>query len=521
MNLTLRRSIALALATGIIVPTSALATNGYFSYGWGTKSKAMAGVATALPQDTLVSATNPAGMAVLGHQLDVGVSFFNPSDRGYKANNDYATTIYPGTSAVVPAGGFVTPGTYTSDGDWFLIPSFGYNYVIDEKMTIGVSVFGNGGMNTNYKQRAVWENFALAPNQRVLNSPLGQLPQFDPTNGFAPITDPGTVYQPLTPNPAGPWGVIPAPPGATPCGSPGASPQFCTANANPNGYLTATTPTGVNLEQLFIEVPFTYKLNERNSIGIAPVFAAQNFEAKGMQPFRAGSLYADKVTNNGKDWSYGWGLHVGWMGQVSDQLTLGLAYRTRTWMGEFDKYKGLFAEGGDFDIPPMLSVGLAYKATPSLTVAFDYQRIFYGDVKALSNSNNVDITPCFGSGPKPSYCLGGDHGLGFGWDDMDIFKLGVVWDYSDKLSFRGGVSHASDFIGNGETLFNILAPATIKWHFTLGASYRATEKDEFSLSFAYMPEEEYKGTNANITGSQSGSIYMQQKEIEISWSHRF
>jgi long-chain fatty acid transport protein len=33
-----------------------------FSYGFGTTAKGMAGVATALPQDTLVAATNPAGM---------------------------------------------------------------------------------------------------------------------------------------------------------------------------------------------------------------------------------------------------------------------------------------------------------------------------------------------------------------------------------------------------------------------------------------------------------------------------
>ncbi len=60
----LRKVHAGLVLFGAVCSTSALATNGYFSHGWGTKSKAMAGVAAALPQDTLVSATNPAGMGV-------------------------------------------------------------------------------------------------------------------------------------------------------------------------------------------------------------------------------------------------------------------------------------------------------------------------------------------------------------------------------------------------------------------------------------------------------------------------
>jgi len=437
MHRSIRKIAILAI---FLFSGSALATNGYFSHGWGTKSKAMAGVAAALPQDTLVSATNPAGMGFVGTSLDLGVAFFSPSDRGDKANDDFAGPPQP----------YVEPGKYTSNLDWFLIPSFGYNRVLDDKMTIGLSVFGNGGMNTKYTERPVWEHFA-----------------------------------------------------------------------NPNGPFAATTPTGVNLEQLFVELPFTYKVNEGNALGIAPVFAVQSFEAKGLEPFMQMSVTPDGVTNNGKDWSYGAGLHLGWVGEVSDRFTLGASYRTKMWMSEFDDYSGLFAEGGDFDIPPMLALGVSYKATPGLVLAFDFQRIFYGDIDALSNSNNTDISGCFGPGVKGDTCLGGDNGLGFGWDSMNVYKLGLLWDYDPKWSFRGGVSYADEFAPGGEGLFNVLAPATIKWHFTLGATYRFNPSNEFNLSFAYMPNEEIDGQNENITGAQTGSIFMEQKEIEVGWTYRF
>jgi long-chain fatty acid transport protein len=497
MKPTLKWPLTAAVIACASVPTLAVATNGYFSHGWGTKSKAMAGVATALPQDTLVTATNPAGMAFVGNSFDVALAFFNPSSRGYKANNDFAVDPNSG----FPTGPFIAPGEYDSEGDWFLIPSFGFNYEIDPRSTIGISVFGNGGMNTDYRDRPVWENFAGAPNQLAIGpgmtpppgtiaSPNGFL--FTETNPPMPVTDPN----------------VPPPPNGN--------------NINPGGFLTATTSTGVNLEQLFIEIPYTMKLGDgKQSVGIAPVFAIQSIEIKGLQPFRAASLYPDKVTNNGTDWSYGFGVHLGWYGELTEQLALGMSYRTKMWMSDFDDYKGLFADGGEFDIPAMFNFGVAFKARPDLTLAFDYQRIFYDEVSSISNSNDKDLTPCFTENPKPAFCLGGKDGLGFGWESMDVFKLGARYDYNEKLSLLGGVSYNSEFSSGRQALFNILAPATIRWHLTLGAAYRATEQDELTLAFSYMPEEELSGTSPSITQTQSGSIYMEQMDIQIGWNRRF
>ena len=496
MNHYLQRAIAIGVISGMTIPTAALASNGYFAFGWGTPSKAMGGVAAALPQDTLVTATNPAGMGFIDTSLDIGVAFFSPSPRGYGAYDNYSRN-----EMGFPTTGFVTPGRYDSDSDWFLVPSIGYNHVLNDQMTIGISIFGNGGMNTNYKERPVWENFAGAPNQLAIApgmtspypdtiaAPNGFLFSMGPDGRPVPVTDPNQA------------------PGAM--------------NVNPNGVFTATTPTGVNLEQLFVEIPFTYKINQQHSLGIAPVFAAQSFEAKGMEPFRQMSLYPDAVSNNGKDWSYGYGLHLGWVGEINDQLTLGASYRTKLWMTDFDDYKGLFADEGNFDIPAMLNLGVAFKVQPNITLAFDWQRIFYNEINSVGNSNNVNVMPCM-MGMKTDNCLGGKNGLGFGWDDMDIFKLGARWDYDERFSFMAGAAYASDFAPDTEGLFNVMAPATIQWTFTLGATYRHSKSDSFNLSFAYMPEAALDdGSNANITGTQTGSLYMEQKDIEISWNHRF
>lgn len=111
---------------------SAFATNGYFSHGYGQSAKGMGGAGIAYPQDTLAAATNPAGMVHLGNRMDIGLEIFAP-DRGFT----YGAGSVDGNGS----------GAMES---WFPLPEFGYNRMINNNLSFGVSVFGNGGMNTTY-----------------------------------------------------------------------------------------------------------------------------------------------------------------------------------------------------------------------------------------------------------------------------------------------------------------------------------------------------------------------------------
>lgn len=112
--------------------TSAYATNGYFAHGYGMSAKGMGGAGIAYPQDTLAAATNPAGMVHLGNRMDIGLEIFAP-DRGF---------TYAGGSPDGNGSGAME--------SWFPIPEFGYNRMINNDLSVGISVFGNGGMNTTY-----------------------------------------------------------------------------------------------------------------------------------------------------------------------------------------------------------------------------------------------------------------------------------------------------------------------------------------------------------------------------------
>lgn len=121
----------------IVLCNSAFATAGSLDYGYGAISKSMAGSGVADPEDSFAPAVNPAGIAYLDHQADIGVAVFSPR-RGYDA-----------TSTNQPFQ--VAPGTHWSNSNYFVVPSLGYTMPFaNQRAAFGISLYGNGGMNTNY-----------------------------------------------------------------------------------------------------------------------------------------------------------------------------------------------------------------------------------------------------------------------------------------------------------------------------------------------------------------------------------
>jgi long-chain fatty acid transport protein len=275
----------------------------------------------------------------------------------------------------------------------------------------------------------------------------------------------------------------------------------------------ASSPTGIDLKQMFIGISYSRQLNEEHSIGIEPIVAIQAFSADGLEPFRMFSIHPDKVTNNGTDYSYGAGLRLGWLWRVDENWKIGASYQTKLWMTDFDDYKGLFADEGNFDIPPNLDMGFSYQFAPDWTFAFGYQRIWYSQVNAIGNRADLVFMP-------GEVLLGTKDGLGFGWDNVNVYKFGLQWEYDPKLTLRAGYSYATDAFEGSQALFNVLAPAVVKHHITGGLGWKLDTDSEINVSLMYAPKETVEGTNPN-TGPQTGDVFMDQWEIEIGWAKRF
>ena len=123
------------LASTLLLATPMLATDGYFATGYGIKQQGQGGAGVAFPQDSLAAATNPAGMVLVGDRFDFGVTLFRPI-----RSATITGSAFPGVDGAYDA----------SRKKNFFIPELGYNHLINPKLSLGVSIFGNGGMDTAY-----------------------------------------------------------------------------------------------------------------------------------------------------------------------------------------------------------------------------------------------------------------------------------------------------------------------------------------------------------------------------------
>ncbi len=439
------------------LPILANATNGYFTHGTGLINRSLAGAGVALPQDAMAGATNPAGMAFVGNRFDIAAVLFRP-DRGYSA----------GSSLANGNGGAFTVGPDSEDsGDaTFFIPSFGINYMLTERDAIGLSVYGNGGLNTSYD---------------------GGTASFDPTGGVVGATFPGTF-----------------------------------------GAGTA----GVDLIQLFFNFSYAHKFSEKFSVGISPIFTIQSFRSNGLDAFggftktfaeSGATVMPTNLSGNGQEYTYGGGVQIGVLAKdVAGSADFGISYRSKIWMDEFDDYSDLFAEDGDFDVPPTLWAGFAVDLTDKLTLVADYQKIWYEEVDSISNDiQNLFACPTAGlGGTDVESCLGGNNGGGFGWDDIDIFKIGLQWQTHSDVTMRFGYSHSDNPIDDDQALFNILAPGVVEDHITIGATIKTNGMGEINLEAMHALHNSVKGSNP-FDPTQEIRIQMDQFEVGIGWSKEF
>ncbi len=314
MSLLLRLAV-LFITCLLPISNSAFAGGGYFSLGYGHIAKQTSGAVTAVANDVYAGASNPGKLTTVGNQFEVGVEFFNPHRKVKR------------TGATGPESAFNFSSN--SRNSFFAIPGFAYSKQLSNTVTVGVTAYANGGLNSEYTN----------------------------TTGIASTN-----------------------------GNSGA------CGTQPGNFFIGCGAAGFDLSQLIIAPTIAWKVAPSHSIGISPLFAVQRFESFGLQGFAGLSKYPTKFTNNGYDIAFGAGVRVGWYGEITPWLSLGAAYSSKVYMQEFDEYKGLFSEGS-FDVPANYSIGAAVRPNEKWMIALDIQRIDFSEVKALGNSVLNSLAP--------------------------------------------------------------------------------------------------------------------------------
>ncbi|MCW5593459.1 MAG: outer membrane protein transport protein [Burkholderiales bacterium] len=417
------------LAGAVALPFAAFATDGYFSDGYGIKSKGMGGVSIATASDSMGGANNPASMFFVGNRVDAGLDLFSPHRYAKREGSMQGMIDF----------------AVDSDSTLFAIPEFGYNTRYNKDVTLGVTVYGNGGMNTDYE------------GGQINCSPLGGPSSANGLCGFGRL--------------------------------------------------------GVDLMQLIVAPTIAWQFSPNHAIGVSPLLAYQRFRIQGVQLFAMLSQAPENVTNLGYSNATGFGVKIGYMGKVGP-VNVGAIYGSKVNMGKFDEYKGLFAEGGAFDMPEHYGFGVSFKPAGNWMVGVDYKRINYSEIASVGN-------PSTNQAP-----LGADNGPGFGWQDVDVWKFGAEYQATPELLLRAGYSKSDNPILARDVTFNILAPGVVKDHYTLGFTYAIDKSSEISGSFVHAKKNSVTGASlfnglapAPVMGSETISMY--QNSLGIAWGKRW
>ncbi|MCC7373391.1 MAG: outer membrane protein transport protein [Verrucomicrobiales bacterium] len=413
----------LLMAAGM---ASARGTDGYFSDGYGIKSKGRAGISLTSTEDAFGGANNPATLGRVGERLDLGIDWFRPSRSAER------------TGPAVPLNGSVD-----SDRPDFFIPEIAYARPVGEHVSIGLSLYGNGGMNTEY--------------------PAGQLNLGPAGTGLNLLAGPGEL--------------------------------------------------GVSLQQLLIAPTVAWRISENHTVGLAPIIGYQQFEAYGLAAFSPLSKDPSALTDRGLDDAWGAGVRIGYLWNITPRFAAGASYSSPVFMEKFDEYRGLFADDGAFDIPQNFGVGLSYELVEGLRASVEYKWIDYASVRAVGN-------PSDSAGR-----LGETSGPGFGWNSVNVYKLGLDWKVSDHWTLRAGYSYNDNPIEARDVTFNILAPAVVRHHAAAGVTY-GFGRQEVTVAFVHAFHESLSGESRFVglglapAGTQE-TIAMDQTSLALAYSFKF
>jgi long-chain fatty acid transport protein len=157
-SLHTRTFVVGALLATTVAP--ALAAEGTFLIGYGTRQKSLGGADTADSRDAMSQSVNPAGIAGMGRVWQFGGSLILP-ERGYSAYGQPH---------------FVAPGDARSGRAVFPVPHSASVYPLDADSSIGMSSYANGGINTAY-------SIGYAKSPIVANGPGGLTALVSPSRG--------------------------------------------------------------------------------------------------------------------------------------------------------------------------------------------------------------------------------------------------------------------------------------------------------------------------------------------------
>lgn len=215
---------------------------------------------------------------------------------------------------------------------------------------------------------------------------------------------------------------------------------------------------------------------------------------------------------------FGLGLGLGLLYDLNDKLTLGLNYKSKQQFdpmefqlgfGDISNGPGAEAPAGtyklDLDFPQQAAIGIAFDASPKLTLS--------ADVKWIEWSDTMGKLAVEGPG-------GMSVAMDPGWDDQTIYALGVAYALNDSIDLRAGYNYAQSPFGEEVVSSNLILPAIVETHYAAGMDVALNNHWELAFHYMLVPEKRLvaPATDANMPGAE---ISLKEHSFGANIGYRF
>ena len=221
------------------------------------------------------------------------------------------------------------------------------------------------------------------------------------------------------------------------------------------------------------------------------------------------------------------GFNLGLQYQISEETTLGVAYRSEVDIGVEGKADftvpasaALLVAGGRF-VDTGLTADITLPASLSVSVAHQLDKVtLLADITWTGWSSFDELLVKYDNPDQPDSSTTED------WDDVMRYSVGVDYQYSDEIILRAGIALDESPVPSAERRTPRLPGSDRTW-FSFGASYSVSNEMSVDVGFSHLEmdsapvENEYESSVPALAATLSGEYdaTVDILSVQLNWNY--
>lgn len=217
--------------------------------------------------------------------------------------------------------------------------------------------------------------------------------------------------------------------------------------------------------------------------------------------------------------AFGIGISLGIIYDINEMVTFGACYKSKQFFTDLEYQLAygdidMSAFGGgplpagtyelDLDFPQQAAVGIALHATDVFTIA--------ADIKWINWADTMETLAVVGPG-------GIQIPMDPGWDDQVVFAIGLAYKVNERLNLRAGFNYGESPIDANNAANNLILPAVVETHYTVGADYKLDKHWDIGCHYMYAPENTV--TAGPDTSAPGVAISLSEQSLGVNLGYKF